>query len=144
MPGQPNLDAFDSQEMEPFIFQEQLKRAFYMKLSPAELGVLMDYFEADENGYIKCHNFLVKFSRLGFNERQLKSEQFRKHDLEMKEKRKLNELNKLQKAEEKMHIKTGDFNEKQFQTAMAKLTDAAIKYNRYLTNYISLSIIFVF
>jgi Ca2+-binding EF-hand superfamily protein len=129
MPGQPNLDAFESQEMEPFIFQEQLKRAFYMKLTPPELGALMDFFDADENGYIKCHNFIIKFSRLGLEERQLKSERFRKHDLEVKEKRKLSELNKLKNADEKNHIKTVEFNEEQFNTAMTKLTDAAIKYN---------------
>ncbi len=32
MAGAPNLDAFESQEMEPHIFKEQLKRAFNLKV----------------------------------------------------------------------------------------------------------------
>jgi hypothetical protein len=32
MPGAPTLEAFETKEMEPHVFQEQLRRAFLMKV----------------------------------------------------------------------------------------------------------------
>lgn len=32
MSGAPTLEAFEQKDMEPHVFQEQLKRAFYMKV----------------------------------------------------------------------------------------------------------------
>ena len=45
MPGAPSLEAFESLSMKPHVFKEQLLRAFTMKVSPEELGALMDYFD---------------------------------------------------------------------------------------------------
>ena len=45
MPGAPCLEAFESQFMEAHVFKEQLKMAFHMKVTPQELGALMNYFD---------------------------------------------------------------------------------------------------
>lgn len=45
MPGAPALDAFEAKTMEPHVFKEQLRRAFYMKVTPQELGAIMHYFD---------------------------------------------------------------------------------------------------
>lgn len=36
MSGAPTLEAFEQKEMEPHVFQEQLKRAFFMKVWPCK------------------------------------------------------------------------------------------------------------
>lgn len=45
MPGAPSLEAFEAKTMDAHILQEQLKRAFMMKITPQELGVIMNYFD---------------------------------------------------------------------------------------------------
>ncbi len=45
MPGAPCLEAFEAQYMEPHVLKEQLRRAFWMKVTPQELGAIMHYFD---------------------------------------------------------------------------------------------------
>lgn len=44
-PGAQSLDAFETQYMEPHVLKEQLRNAFYMKITPQELGAIMHYFD---------------------------------------------------------------------------------------------------
>jgi hypothetical protein len=44
-PGAPSLEAFETQYMEAHVFKDQLKKAFFVKCSPQELGAVMHYFD---------------------------------------------------------------------------------------------------
>lgn len=45
MPGAPALDAFEQQNMPAHELKDQLKRVFYMKVTPQELGAVVRYFD---------------------------------------------------------------------------------------------------
>ena len=60
--GAPNLSAFESKEMEPHVFAEQLKRAFGMKLTPPELGAIDKYFSQNFSRFL--HYFGIVLSIL--------------------------------------------------------------------------------
>jgi Ca2+-binding EF-hand superfamily protein len=130
MPGAPNLVAFDKQMMEPHDFKEQLRRAFNINIAPAELGALLTYFNADEEGLITCAQFLIKFFKLGFQERSRRRAQWIEHEKKIQETRKEEEMKKKVEAEKKLVIDVVDFTEADFQSAFAKLTSAAIKYEK--------------
>jgi hypothetical protein len=56
--GAPSLDAFDQESMEAHIFKEQLRAAFYMKITPQELGAIMHYFDKVIYLYIIKYNII--------------------------------------------------------------------------------------
>lgn len=129
MPGAPNLSAFDSKEMRPFEFKEQMKRAFKMTISPPELGALMSIFGKD--GIIGCANFLAKFLKVGVAERTRRNQQWREMQLKEEEAKKQKKLEEQQLLEKKNAMKVQKtFTDQDFQSAYAKLTDAAIKYHK--------------
>eukprot|EP01037_Dinobryon_pediforme_P032436 gene32436-37373_t len=108
MSGAPTLEAFEQKDMEPHVFQEQLKRAFYMKITPPELGAIMHYFDPERTGKINCADFLKKFFKTGEKEAREK---------------KIRDDNKLA-----LNDVSHDFTEEDFQAAFALLTEGAIKY----------------
>ena len=63
------MDAFELHSLPAHIFKEQLKIAFNVNLSIEELGAVMSYFDKDGTGEISCKEFLIQFSRTGFEER---------------------------------------------------------------------------
>jgi len=130
MPGAPSLTAFESLEMDPVVFKEQLRRAFNMKLSPPELAALMCFFDPKGTGKIVCQEFLMKFLKLGFEERNRKAAEWRIMQKEAHEAMIKEETEKKLHADRKIELKVGGFKEKDFQSAMAKLTHAAIKFQK--------------
>lgn len=65
-PSSVQLSAFEGQYMEPYIFKDQLRRCFGLRLSPQEFGALLHYFEDKERGgVVDCVEFLVTFFRTG-------------------------------------------------------------------------------
>lgn len=69
-PAAVGLDAFEVAHMTPGQFREQLKRTFSTPTTPKELGALLHYFKAREDGSINCADFLTEFMRLGYTQRQ--------------------------------------------------------------------------
>ena len=65
--GAPCLDAFEAKDMPAHIFEDQIKKAFRMKLTPQELGAIMHYFDPIDSGMIQCDSFLKQFIRIGKN-----------------------------------------------------------------------------
>ena len=51
-PGAVGLDGFEGSYMTPAVFREQLKRVFNIRLSPGELGALMDQLDRDGDGTV--------------------------------------------------------------------------------------------
>lgn len=96
MPGAASLEAFEAQYMEAHILKDQLKKAFHIKLSPQELGAIMNYFDTENTGKIHCSSFLKKFFRVGYEERQRKKELWRIHQKNLIEKRLEEEKQKLE------------------------------------------------
>ena len=131
MPGAVSMVAFEGKSMEPHVFKEQLLRVLNMKLSPQELGALMSYFDKNGDGCISCSDFLVQFIKVGFEERSRRRQYWREfEDRKAKARRKRAE-DKERQAEQKNNLKvTNDFDEEEFQSAIAKLTAAAVKYDR--------------
>lgn len=157
MPGAPCLDAFNSYDMEPHVLNEQLKKAFYMKLTPQELGAIMHYFDPEKTGKVHCETFLKRFFKLGFEERQARKRVWRELQKELIKQRLEEEERKLQALELKaasisapssQHSLGGgdsvvssgkDFTEQDFQSAFSKLTQAAIKYDKSLPGAVGLN-----
>lgn len=143
MPGAPALDAFESHSMEPHVFKEQLRRAFMMKITPPELGAIMHYFDPERTGYIVCSDFLKKFFKMGFDERQRRKAQWRELQKHLIAQRLEEEKRKLETLEKKTSLVSAsanhDFTEADFHSAMAKLTHAAFKYDRALPGAASLN-----
>eukprot|EP01034_Spumella_vulgaris_P025483 gene25483-31949_t len=132
MPGAPSLEAFESQFMEPHVLKEQLRRAFYMKVSPQELGALMHYFDPEAVGRIDCSTFLKKFFKTGYDERYRREVEWRQHQKQLTaHKEKVQEM-KQAAAESRiaLHHVDNSYTENDFKTAFAKLTEGAVKYSK--------------
>eukprot|EP01042_Synura_sphagnicola_P005088 gene5088-6478_t len=129
------LEAFEAKTMPPHIFKvifaEQLKRVFNIPLSPPELGALMSYFDKEGVGYINCAEFLIQFFRTGFEERSRREQIWRKYDEDKMKVRKEQRKTQEQAAEQKNALKVQyAFSEEDFRLAIAKLTEAATKYDK--------------
>lgn len=129
--GAPNLSAFDMKEMAPHIFKEQLFRAFGIKVNPKELGALMNIFDTEESGSVTCSEFLIKFIKVGMEERMRRKAEWRKHEADVAAKRRQEQMEKQLAADMKGNLKVDyDFNEAEYNSAYNKLKDAAIKYEK--------------
>jgi Ca2+-binding EF-hand superfamily protein len=131
MPGAVSMVAFEGKSMEPHVFKEQLLRVLNMKLSPQELGALMSYFDKNGDGCISCSDFLVQFIKVGFEERSRRRQYYRQLEEQKAKSRQMKAEEKERIAEQKNNLKVSlDFEEHEFQSAIAKLTDAAVRYDR--------------
>jgi len=130
MSGAPTLEAFEQKEMEPHVFQEQLRRSFLMKISPQELGAIMHYFDPEGTGKINCADFLKKFFKTGYEERQRRHMQWRQHQRSVIEEKEKQAKEKKQRDDNKLALTDAshEFTEADFQQAFALLTEGAIKY----------------
>lgn len=134
MPGAPSLEAFEQQSMPAHELKDQLKRVFFMKLSPQELGAIMKYFDSDESGSIDCAHFLKKFLRLGYEERMERKREYMLYEDRVAKERERREQDKLQTLKQKQNVALAHanttFTEQDFQSAFAKIREAAVKYNK--------------
>ena len=129
--GAVGLDAFEGAEMTPVVFKEQLKRVFNIRLSPPELGAMMHYFDRDGDGTVNCSEFVIQFFKRGFEERSNIIRR-RRALQELLEKRRVEEeglllLEGLARAAMKVDY---NYSRRDFDSAMLKLTDAAVKYSK--------------
>lgn len=130
MPGAANLDSFNSLEMEPHVFKEQLRRAFGMKISPPELAALMSFFDPSRSGKIVCKAFLQTFLKKGFEERSKKAAEWREVCREGLERLARQAEEKKEALERKVLVDVGAYTERDYQEAQQRLTLAALKYHK--------------
>eukprot|EP00752_Nemacystus_decipiens_P018201 g16330.t1 len=130
-PSAVTLEAFDGAHMQPHVFREQLKRAFAIKLTPPELGAAIHAFDKDGDGHISCPEFLRTFFRLGFEAKSENSSRRRKRDRKMACRAAEAAAEKEREIEWRAALKVSDdFDEHDKETAMAKISDAASRYDK--------------
>lgn len=132
MPGAPCLDAFEAQYMEAHVLKEQLKKGFYMKVTPQELGAIVHLFDTDGSGRIECETFLKKFIKTGYDERQRQKAAWREHQKEVLERATKRKETKLKEKEDQVSFANLEhkYTEQDFQSAFQKLTEGATKYEK--------------
>jgi hypothetical protein len=120
--GSASLEAFEPISIPPHVFKEQLKMAFNMKTTNAELSALMAYFDKEGKGEINCRDFLIQFFRTGLEERYRLRVAWRLEQKRKKEK----DAKALAENEEKKYLRAlkevdYDFSEPEFDNALRKL-----------------------
>lgn len=92
------VKSFDSKDMTPEAFREQLKRQFFITLSPGELDAMIQLFDNNGDGEISSVEFLTTFFRIGSKEKRknlLHNRKLREVRKVKEEKRKLDKSAKL-------------------------------------------------
>jgi Ca2+-binding EF-hand superfamily protein len=144
-PAAVSLDGFTGQSLSPTEFKEILKRTFGLKLTAGELGALIREFETrgpqggqgqqgegEREGRVECSEFLITFFKLGYvaREKELTEQRERQQQqlIEMEQR----QANKLKELEDKVELLVDyDFSEADEARMLAKLKEAAKKYDRY-------------
>jgi len=126
-----SLDGFEQKVMKPHVFREMIKRTFGVVLQvPHELAAVMHYFDPKKIGVINSRKFLIYFLKLGIAEREAdhrKSMDKLRSDAAFREKE---HQDKLVAQWAKMELTlTSDFTEDERESALAKLSDAAFKFD---------------
>ena len=127
-----SMAAFDGNYLSAAVFREMLKRTFNIKVTGKELGSLVDLFDSDKSKRIDCTKFVVKFTGMGFEERdKVHQEQLqKKKDALAKEKKEMyDQLKKGDALLPKTDINY-DFEKSDFNSAMEKIRVEASKYDR--------------
>jgi hypothetical protein len=62
--GPAGFRAFQTDKLTPSEYREVLKRTFNLKVSAAELGALVTYFDAHFNRNVSCSAFLASFTQI--------------------------------------------------------------------------------
>lgn len=64
-----SLQAFQGSAMHPPLFRDMIFRTFGVTLTPGEAGAVIKYFDKDGDGTVDGTEFLLLFTKLGFNEK---------------------------------------------------------------------------
>ncbi|CAM9317367.1 unnamed protein product, partial [Sphacelaria rigidula] len=125
------LDAFDGAIMPPHVFKEQLKRVFNIKLTPLELGALMQAFDKDGDGAVNCSEFLLTFFRMGFEARH-KALRRRRAVEAMNSKRMAEEETRRLRENERRKCQAvlAPYTDKDLDDTLDMLIEAAARYDR--------------
>ena len=137
-----NLSCFQGARMEPHTFKELCGVVFQINFPPAEMGALMHEFDKDGDGTVDGSEFLVKFTQLGFAE---KNERFRRRK-EFDERKRQKEIERekarlaKQAAEDAKKVALGEVKDEDWKSAMAKITAAAADYDKMSASAMSLQV----
>jgi Ca2+-binding EF-hand superfamily protein len=139
-PGAMNMNAFEGAFMEPHVFKEQLRRVFNLKLTPKELGALMDLFDFDGDGTVNCTEFTLVFATMGQEERDAELKRQRERQRQDEERRKKAEED-FQAEQARRHglLVDYEFGEEEYNSAMEKLTEAAWRYDSTMPGAVSVA-----
>ena len=128
--GKLDFSGFKREALEPHAFRQQLEGVFNLKLTNAELGALVTFFDKNGDGRISHIEFLHDFFILGKNRREVKviknNSQRRKQD-EKQRMRKEHMLNTIVPMNLIVLPKT--WTKEQEASAAKKILQAALSYN---------------
>ncbi|CAM9259846.1 unnamed protein product, partial [Discosporangium mesarthrocarpum] len=124
------LDAFEGAVMPPHVFKEQLKRVFGIRLSPEELGAVMDSFDKDRDGTVNCSEFLLTFFRVGFKEKNRLIQRRREESAHRLEALAREERQRLYKSEKRAQSALAPYTEKDLDDTLDLIITAASRYDR--------------
>jgi len=135
-----NLTCFQGARMEPHTFKELCTVVFQTNFSPPEMGALLHEFDKDRDGTIDGSEFLVKFTQLGFAEKEERFQRRKEFDERKKQKEIRREKTRLAKqaAEDAKKVALGNVTEADWKSAMAKITAAAADYDKMSASAMSL------
>ena len=129
-PGAMSLDGFEEKELNTTTFREMLKRTFGLILEPAELGAIMHYFDPENTGRVPSKEFLIHFLKAGIAEREKDHKESLRKLRDDKMNREREHQEKLTNQWAKMEIGLADdFDQRDKESAVRKLTDAAFKFD---------------
>ena len=127
------LGAFESKEISPTAFYEQLRNNFRLTLEPEELGAIVYRFDKNGTGNIHCGDFLVEFWRLRKIERERRQavalSQLRRHQRTESKFDAVRSARFAQKAQTFSVAESNDARSKeQLRSALRKLRTAAMRW----------------
>lgn len=130
-PAAKNADAFEVAYLTPFEFKNLCFQTFDVKLTPKEVGALVEIYDTDEKGLVNSPHFLVQFLKMGNEQRMVDHSRqvmlTRSATMEIKEsaERKVAQMEAaLERGIEK------DFTEEDQQNAVEKLRVVASKFDK--------------
>ena len=127
-PGAVSLTAFDAHTMAPHIFKEQLRGCFGVKVSLQELSAILHYFGHDE--YLDCKDFVIRFVKMGLDERSKLMVKWRLEDKAKREKAQADEEAALEKNGMRGKVDIDfNFKEQDFNSALEKLINMAYSFD---------------
>lgn len=140
-PSSMGLDGFDGQYLSAGQFREMMKRTFNIQLTREELSALVYAFDADECQKVKCSQFLLYFSKVGFMERSKEHVESLEKCRRMQQMAALEEAKKLEDQWGKLELSQEQleaFQPEDMDSAMYKLRYAARWYDKSSESGISL------
>ncbi|CAM9818453.1 unnamed protein product, partial [Phaeothamnion confervicola] len=129
-PASVGLDAFEGAEMPPHVFREQLKRVFNVRMTPKEMGAVMKHFDIDGNGNIACHEFLLRFFRKGFEERNRIRQTLRREKAAREEAAERLREQQQAEAQQREAALVAPYRPSDVETTLEMLVQAAARYDR--------------
>ena len=131
------LKTLDNRELPKLQFQTILRTGMNCKLSPDELEAVMPLF--DNNGRVNGCEFILLFYRLRYEFRsKLLTERLAKNRRKLHQ-LKLTEDKKMEVFEQKTQIKlVDDFSEEDRKSALKKVMEGAVKYDRLMPGAVQL------
>ncbi len=126
-----SLDAFEGGAMQPHVFKEQLKRVFNLKLTPQQLGALMKKFDNDGDGTVDCSEFLIEFFKAGHAQKRAAVQKRRLAEQQHAARERAAAARAEAEKARKNALKVSyEFSEQDLVDALAKVTEAAVKYDK--------------
>ena len=130
-PGAVALDGFECESLEPGAFKDLLRRVFSINLTSGELGYVVKRYDMKNTGRVVCKTFLTDFLRMGQDIR------YQSHVEQLQRQRSMHYMaeeehkKKIEAVANSESIKISDrFGDKHLQSALAKLTEAATRYDK--------------
>lgn len=70
-PAAKNVDAFEVAYLTPFEFRNLCFQTFDLKLTPQEVGALVEVYDTDDKGLVNSPHFLIQFIKMGNDQRMV-------------------------------------------------------------------------
>lgn len=139
-----SLKAFDSEQLNPTEFREQLRRTFGIEITNAELGAIVMYCDKEGEGNISSSQFRKEFFRLGKEERMKHMLSHQEMQARIAESRKMKEDERKQRMLEMVKFKMADsWTKEEEESAVRKITEVAFSYDPNQMGGLGVSISFM-
>ena len=129
--GAVALDGFECESLEPGAFKDLLRRVFNIQLTSGELGYVIRKYDTKNTGRVVCKTFLTDFLRMGQELR------YQSHVEQLQRQRTMIQLaeqehqKKIEAVQNSETLRISDsFGDRHLKSALAKLTEAAIRYDK--------------
>ena len=131
------LKTYESRELDKEMFRNSLRLGMNCKLTPDEMDSLMPHF--DNEGLVDGTLFLLLFYRARYDYRSKMLTDRINKERKLRTLAKESEYKRLAEWEKKNLIKVKDtFTQEEMNSALTKLTEAAVKYDRLMPGAVQL------